>query len=247
MIKLIKKTSGLVQIVDGSDTLSTLQGVATLQAFDEFVQVTDVNGRVQDLYTRAIGQTQIEPNAPVDFAGDTQDLIELLDNSFFGDTPASGGGGGGSIETGATPPTDTTKLWANDSDNIIYRYNSDISKWVSTSTERIMYSLNGLIGNGVFINFGRATTSGLQGAPLGSSYLFTGFSYKSVAALLDQQYAFYDKTGILVSQAIPGQNSGLQLFASPFTLDSDNFLSCQHFGSTSSNVAVNVILYKIYE
>ncbi len=41
MIKLIKKTSGLVQIVDGSDTLSTLQGVATLQAFDEFVQVTD--------------------------------------------------------------------------------------------------------------------------------------------------------------------------------------------------------------
>lgn len=120
-MKIIKKQTGIVEVTDVGVILQTLQPVASLSLVDgnDGVRATDVNGRIFDFFTRSIDQLQIDPAAPTQFAGDTQDLIEVLEADFFNSVPSGGGGGGDNIYTVDGNVTDGVRSITGDGTNVL--------------------------------------------------------------------------------------------------------------------------------
>lgn len=77
-------------------------------------------------------------------------VVQIIDGIQSG----SGGGGGGDsvIVKGSTPPSDTSKLWYNTNDDIIYFY--DGSDWLSEDIYETIFNDQGSTPNNTFLRCG---------------------------------------------------------------------------------------------
>ena len=159
-MKIIKKETGIVEVTDAGVILQTLQPVASLSLVDgnDGVRATDVNGRIFDFFTRSIDQLQIDPAAPTAFAGDTQDLIEVLEADFFNSVP-SGGGSGDNIYTTDGTITDATRTVQGDGSNFLVFQNFAAAGFVSAPGSSIVAEQEiqldtGATGSNIYISSG---------------------------------------------------------------------------------------------
>jgi len=84
--KIVMLASGNVQLQDASDNpIKTLQPAANLELLPNGagVRVKQWQGESTDLLISEIDFTRLDPAADVAFAGDAQDLLTLLSDSFF--------------------------------------------------------------------------------------------------------------------------------------------------------------------
>jgi len=63
----------------------------------------------------------------------------------------------GGIEQGNTPPSDTSQIWHNTSDNILYFY--DGSNWVSLQVYEVVFNDQGNTPNNTFFRVGNTVTT----------------------------------------------------------------------------------------
>ena len=246
-MKIIKRTTGIIEVTQQDVILQTLQPVASLQLLsgDDGVQVTDVNGRVFDFYTRSIRQIQIDPAAPTEFTGDTQDLIQELEDSLFNQTPSGGGGADPVVEKGTTPPVDTNLLWFDTLQNELYYYDSAQSKWLSDQVYSIVFNDNANTGNGVFLRVGQTQTTTGEGYPIVERLNAFAFKYTNIRQLSDQSYLFYRDATAVITQDVTMSRTGLQTFTA-LTIQPAATLACQHLGTTNQDTVIELLYRKEY-
>lgn len=129
-----------------------------------------------------------------------------------------------------TPPTDQTKLWLNQNDNIIYQFLGAVGEWVSTVADVVRFTGDVTTNPGFFLGQGNQPTSATFGAPIGTRHLFVGFTFNDDSAFVgSKQYSFYTSAGVLVTQLLPNPalTSGSVTLVTPAVIPANDFLSVQ--------------------
>lgn len=245
-MKLVKLETGGVQLInDDGKIIRSFPGVAYLEISDNLVAL-NIEGHKVNLFPSSITETQILPAAPVAFSGDAYDLGLLLSSGFFGDAL---GGGGGQIIIDSTPPSNDSKLWLNDLDNLMYFYNGQF--WITSQIFQIEFSEPGGTNNNTFFRYGAMTTNISRGAPCQDNALFVSAGFRRgnssngrVAIYANNNSAIAFE---LFSFDVSGQQSGkiTNPLGSPEVL-AGSFLAPRWVGVQTNNFSLILNYRKVY-
>ena len=165
-----------------------------------------------------------------------------------------GGSEGGGIVKGSTPPSDTSLLWFNTNDKIIYFYSG--SEWLSEEIFEVVFNDQGTTPNNTFFRVGNTVTSDLgigYNMPFKSKILGLSFNRAPTTAQIGNFWMYSNEfTGtdfasvVTVFTVSDTSKNGFILPNVSTTISANKYISFRWNGNQTNNNIITLQYRKQY-
>jgi len=165
----------------------------------------------------------------------------------------SGGGGESSLIISATPPSDTSKLWYNTSEKIIYFY--DGSDWLSEQLFGVVFNEQGTTPNNTFFRVGNTVVNDLgNGYHIGFDVKIENISFNRAPNtaqagnfwLYSNEQTGTNNAAVICTFSVGTEGRGVLTPNVPTTISDGKYISMRWNGNQTNNNIIELRFRKKY-